>query len=311
MSRFFEEIDLDRRQACEDCGMPEVSCRCGEQDLRAARERIKELEEENAALLSKFGEQPRPTQSCGHSVSAIVGSNEGTNYCGECAREQQEGECAGRATWEEGRQKIEMVQVPAGEFIMGLGQEQRRVYVDAFEIATYPLTNAQYKAFLDANAEHSAPYDWENQTFPGGKADHPVVWISWHDAKACAKWYGMRLPTEEEWEKAARGTDGRTYPWGNEFDPKKCNTREDGVGETTPVGSYPEGASPYGVMDMTGNVWEWTSSLYGNGENCPVLRGGSWLFTSDFARFSNRDGLDPDDWDDDVGVRFVRIQGVV
>ena len=302
MSRFFEEIDLDRRRACEDCGMPEVSCRCGEQDLRAARERIKELEEENAALLSKFGEQPRPTQSCGHPVSAIVGSNEGTNYCGECAL---------RATWEEGRQIIEMVQVPAGEFIMGSGQEQRRVYVDAFEIAKYPLTNAQYKAFLDANAEHSAPYDWVDRTFPGGKADHPVVWISWRDAKACAKWYGMRLPTEEEWEKAARGTDGRTYPWGNEFDPKKCNTREDGVGETTPVGSYPEGASPYGVMDTTGNVWEWTSSMYENGENWPVLRGGSWLDTSDYARCSARLRDDAGLWSYDVGVRFVRIQGVV
>ena len=128
------------------------------------------------------------------------------------------------------------------------------------------------------------PYNWDRQarTFPPDKADHPVVLVSWHDAQAYAEWAGKRLPTEEEWEKAARGTDGREYPWGNEFDKERCNTRESGIGGTTSVGQFsPQGDSPYGCVDMVGNVWEWTASDWSSKSKTKVLRG--WSAPRPFA----------------------------
>jgi formylglycine-generating enzyme required for sulfatase activity len=229
--------------------------------------------------------------------------------------------------------EMEMVPIPEGPFKMGSEEgrddekPQHEVHLDTFEIAKYPLTNIQYKAFLDANPGHPEPQGWNNRTFPAGKANHPVVNISWNDAQAYAKWLSektgkdYRLPTEAEWEKAARGTDGRTYPWGNKFDPSKCNTSEGGPGGTTPVGIYPEGASPYGVMDMAGNVWEWCEDWYGEdyykqGENRNpkgpksgkggVVRGGSWISGQDIARCSGRFRLFPGLRLDGVGVRFSR-----
>ncbi len=204
--------------------------------------------------------------------------------------------------------EIEMIQIPSGPFLMGSDEEydeekpRREVYLDAYEIAQYPLTNAQYKAFLDANLDHPEPSDWSNRSFSEDKANHPVVHISWDDAVACARWYGMRLPTEAQWEKAARGTDGRTYPWGDAFDADKCNTRGWATGNT-PVDAYKDGASPYGVMDMAGNVWEWCQDWYGGeyyqrGENrnpkgpetgeYRVVRGGSWGYFMPVAGCSSR-----------------------
>lgn len=137
-----------------------------------------------------------------------------------------------------------------------------------------------------------SPDHFVNRTFPAGKADHPVTFVSWHDAKAYCAWAGKRLPTDEEWEKAARGTDGRMFPWGNQFDINKVNSpvrwgQLKVEGDTTPVGAFPEGASPYGLHDVSGNVWEWTDSWYraypGNkkpsenyGEQYKTLKGGSW-----------------------------------
>ena len=180
---------------------------------------------------------------------------------------------------------IDMVEIPGDPFLIG----------------KYPVTNAQYKAFLDAT--DCASGGWK---YPLSKANHPAVSISFYQAEACARWYGMRLPTEQEWEKAARGTDGREYPWGNEFDPQKCNTKEGGPGGTTPVDRYPEGASPYGVMNMAGNVWDWTSSLWEGEGNSRVLRGGSWYYFPYFARCSSRYWSSPDLRSNVVGFRCAR-----
>ena len=167
----------------------------------------------------------------------------------------------------------EMIYIPAGEILMGSDKYDsekppHEVYLDGFYIARYPVTNVQYKEFVAAR-KHRSPAHWEAATYREGKGNHPVRYVSWRDALAYCSWLSeetgqeIRLPTEAEWEKAARGTDGREDPWGDEFDKSKCNFPEEwGIGDTTPVGKYsPEGDSPYGVADMAGNVWEWCSSL--------------------------------------------------
>ncbi len=186
----------------------------------------------------------------------------------------------------------DMVLVPAGEFIMGSNdwwpksQPAHKRYLKAFYIDKYEVTNRRYKAFVDATG-HPPPPHWRGGRIPPGKEDHPVVYVSWYDAVAFCRWEGKRLPTEAEWEKAARGTDGRTFPWGNKFSPYKANTPQLGTGDTMKVGSFEDGKSPYGVYDMAGNVFEWTSSWFkphpGNthpdenyGEKYKVLKGGSW-----------------------------------
>lgn len=191
----------------------------------------------------------------------------------------------------------EMVLIPAGKFIMGTDKRlpdegpEHVVSLPAYWIDQYEVTNAQYKKFIDATGRRS-PDHFRNRTYPQGKADHPVSFVNWHDAHDYCEWAGKRLPSDAEWEKAARGTDGRMFPWGNEFDYNKANTplrwTKLGIaGDTTPVGAFEAGKSPYGVYDTSGNVWEWTSSWYtaypGNkhpsenyGEKYKQLKGGSW-----------------------------------
>jgi formylglycine-generating enzyme required for sulfatase activity len=175
---------------------------------------------------------------------------------------------------------IEMVTIPAGEFLYG--EKKKRVRLPEYAMAKTPVTNAQYKAFVDATG-HGTPEHWKKGRSPEGKEDHPMVVVSWEDAAAFCQWAGCRLPTEMEWEKGARGVDGREYPWGNEWELGRCNTRESGIGDTTPVGRYPNGASPNGLLDMAGNVWEWCGS-----DRNWVLRGGSWYDNSGRARCANR-----------------------
>ena len=209
------------------------------------------------------------------------------------------------------RETVDMVLIQAGEFLMGMKDgdplglvwttPQRAVNLPAYYIDKYEVTNKDYKRFVDGTGhrapyskKHATIYNWKNGKYTENLDDHPVVLVDWRDADAYCKWAGKKLPTEAEWEKAARGTDGRLWPWGNEYELKypdmvtKANTHVFRVLMTMPVGSFPNGASPYGVMDMAGNVFEWTSSWYKGypgtknkhpfyGETMKVSRGGGFM----------------------------------
>lgn len=192
-----------------------------------------------------------------------------------------------------GRAEGRMVKVPKGPFLYG-DDKHEEVIDNDFEIDIYPVTNEQFREFMEDEGYAKAEYwsdkgkKWKEQknvTQPQywndtqwNQTDHPVVGVTWYEAEAYAKWAGKRLPTEEEWEKAARGKEGCIYPWGDKFDKAKCNSAESEGRSTTPVTKYVNGLSPYGCYDMAGNVWEWTESFsYGGEKDFPVLRGGSWL----------------------------------
>jgi formylglycine-generating enzyme required for sulfatase activity len=211
-----------------------------------------------------------------------------------------------------------MVHVPAGEFTMGSdageGDEKpvHTVYVDAYYIDKYEVTNAQYAVCVTAGGctAPSNASSFTRESYYGDQTynNYPVIYVNWNQAKAYCEWSGKRLPTEAEWEKAARGTDALTYPWGNE-EPTcdRLNYNTSCVGDTSAVGSYASGVSPYGAYDMAGNVWEWTSSEYKaypyqaedgredltRTDVLRVLRGGSWLHGANSVRASLRDWSDP------------------
>ena len=186
-----------------------------------------------------------------------------------------------------------MCYIPAGNFIMGHddgpdnAKPAHQIFIEGFFIDTYAVTNYQYKIF---DPSHEYPQNMDAC---------PVVNVTWEDANAYAEWIGKRLPTEAEWEKAARGGDGRLYPWGDEFDPARCNTEESGIRHVTPVNDYSLGKSCFGVYDMIGNVLEWTADRYapypGSSYDNPdveeqfiVLRGGSWLHPGSRSTCSTR-----------------------
>lgn len=236
---------------------------------------------------------------------------------------------------------IELIRIPAGPFFYGSSdadtmardneKPQRTIDLPEYWIGHYPVTNAQFARFIQAtNHKTTARYKGSGRTrigsdhwagvkgadwhHPGGpttsieyKAAYPVVQVSWYDAKAFCDWAGLMLPTEEQWEKAARGTDGRIWPWGD--DPptvERCNFDRN-VGDTTPVGKYsPQGDSPYGCADMAGNVLEWAASWYAQNLR-PALRGGSWDCNDQDTRIACRGDDNPDHRGDNIGFRVVEL----
>ena len=242
----------------------------------------------------------------------------------------------------------QMIRVPAGDFQMESNDSDaevsknpmRTACVDEFYIDIYPVTNAQYKKFVDENPEWqkeriSSKYyhcnylqHWNGNNYPHGKSDHPVTYVSWYAAMAYAQWTGKRLPTESEWEKAARGgLTGQEYPWGNLIDSNKANYGREFEG-TTPVGHYV--ANGYGLYDMVGNVWEWCLDEYNpyknfsrqnptacvddikrivsnftNVKTSRVLRGGSWYVDAERLRIAYRFGMPPTNLNYGSGFRCV------
>jgi len=220
----------------------------------------------------------------------------------------------------------DMVPVPAGEFWMGSDatdtladndeHPRHQVVLDAFRIGRTEVTYHDYQWFLfqmegldHAPCHGDEPRRKDHRTeLPLedlGDMDHPILGIDWYDAYAFCSWAGFRLPTEAEWEKAARGTDGRIYPWGAEWDPSRANAKgkEDGFAKSAPVGSFPSGMSPYGALDMAGNAWEWVADYYrrwpfrGLLADPPrpprwsiyrVIRGGSWINSPENLRSAER-----------------------
>jgi serine/threonine-protein kinase len=185
----------------------------------------------------------------------------------------------------------DMVLIPRGKFMFGDGK--KKIELKEFYIDKYEVTNSQYKKF---RPEH---------TFPAEKADFPVVEITYFDAEEYCKWAGKRLPTAEEWEKAARGEDGRIFPWGNKFDSKNANTSEAGTGGPVNVGSFKSGKSPYGVYDMSGNVWEWVDA-WNPKKQYRFVRGGSYFEGEDLNRTTSSLMSIPDDMHEYIGCRCAK-----
>ncbi|MGW6335240.1 SUMF1/EgtB/PvdO family nonheme iron enzyme [Nocardia rhamnosiphila] len=193
-----------------------------------------------------------------------------------------------------------MTWVSEGVFLSGPNDEP--VWVGGFYIDVYPTTNADYARFVAASG-HQPPQHWKGTEVPREIRDHPVVWVSWKDARAYADWSGKELPSSQQWEKAARGTRGNIYPWGSQTTPAKGNFRGSGPGTTTPVDQYKSGASPFHVYDLCGNVWEWLSTETSSRRY--ELKGSA--FTSPFTRATPSAWNDAD-WtmlDDDTGFRCV------
>jgi formylglycine-generating enzyme required for sulfatase activity len=237
----------------------------------------------------------------------------------------------------------EMILIPAGEAIFGTGPDepyfqgsltdmekpQFRANIPEFYIGIYSVTNEQYFKFVRETGHHPPEQSaagipiWKDGKYPEEKAKHPVVCVSWHDARAYCQWAGLRLPTDLQWEKAARGIDGRIYPWGNEWDEKKCRNFNNKGSETTcAVDDYPDGVSVFGIFNMSGNVWEWCEDWYesrayeryerndlsppATGQS-KLLRGGSWHGDTPIPfRCAARISRDPSDTAPWTGFRCVR-----
>jgi hypothetical protein len=224
---------------------------------------------------------------------------------------------------------IDWVEIAAGEFIYQGGERRQ---LDTFCMARYPITNSQWQAFLDAADGYANDAWWKGLTQPGRQpeagrwteSNHPREGVSWYEAMAFCAWLGhklnlpIQLPTEWQWERAARGVDGRTYPWGTDYQPGFANINETHyLARTSAVGIYPHGKSPEGVLDLAGNVWEWCLNEYSKpdrtqkaGTGSRVLRGGSWDLNQDVARAEFRYNYHPRARYNDFGFRVVVLSPI-
>lgn len=217
-----------------------------------------------------------------------------------------------------------MVYVPAGQFLMGSPENvgranerpQRSVFLEGYWIYAHPVTVAQFLAFCERDRRpRPSPPPW------GWRDDHPVVNVTHEEARQYTQWAGASLPSEAQWERAARGTDGRAYPWGDGWDPRRCNSAEGGPGRTTPVHRHPGGVSPVGCWDMAGNAWEWCADWYDEAAYAHattwnprgpasgrqrVVRGGAWTGGEGELRVAYRGSSRPDRRADVRGFRCVR-----
>lgn len=220
-----------------------------------------------------------------------------------------------------------MVEIPGGPFTMGIDSGSpdegpaHEVDVAAFQMDKFEVTNADFATFVEATGYQTdaekmgASRTWRDD-YGDGEDNHPVVRVTWNDAVAYCTWLDKRLPSEAEWEKAARGPEGFTYPWGDDWDPSQANVKESGLRGTTAVGSYPPNG--YGLHDIAGNVWEWTNDWYqpypGNtqpdpfyGEQFRVIRGAGWFEEAPQVVAYNRNAADPDKTaNDDLGFRCAK-----
>jgi formylglycine-generating enzyme required for sulfatase activity len=216
------------------------------------------------------------------------------------------------------------VKVPAGDYLVGEDKRPFRLEKPIL-LSRYPVVNSQYALFMQEGgyenlqwwsadgrqwlktSNEREPLYWGNGKWNG--PNQPVVGVSYWEAEAFAAWAGARLPSEWEWEAAARGPEGLKYPWGDDWIDGICNTREAGLGVTSPVGIFPRSRSKvFGLEDMAGNVWEWCSDFYDKKEELVrVVRGGSWLYVSGYARAAFRFYLHPDDRFSDLGFRVVGV----
>ncbi len=229
-----------------------------------------------------------------------------------------------------------LIEIPAAEFEMGDGKNsdcpQHTVYLDRYYIGVYTVTNRQYKQFVDETghrppdvADWGTPI-WKGKSYPESYTDHPVVCVSWEDAATYCRWAGGTLPTEAQWEKAARGPKGFIYPWGNDWDQNLCrNDKNKGSQTTCTVYEYPKGASGYGCYNLSGNVWEWCLDWYDSDyyKNSPsknptgpdkgsyrVFRGGGWRGVgAEYFRAASRGYGDPSDRRDRRGFRLLLAPG--
>jgi formylglycine-generating enzyme required for sulfatase activity len=230
---------------------------------------------------------------------------------------------------------FEWCNVPAGYVVIEDasprgGTKGGRYWVEAFAMGKYPITNAQYDVFVDDRDGYvnsgwwgfsEEAHAWRRaHTKPRGSAfeghDLPCTNVSWYEAMAFCYWLAFKtgldavLPTEQQWQRAAQGDDSREYPWGETFDPSRCN-HGNHVGRPTPVTRYATGASPFGVTDMSGNVWEWCLNEWGSdsarsgGGGMRVVRGGSWGFYQSLARAASRNWHDPGSWAVNQGFRIA------